>query len=414
MIELRCGRGAITLDLPKKWQIRLLEPQHPPCVPFEETLMASLARPIGEKPLNEWLPGKNILLVVPDVTRYMGAEWLLPIVCDKFLKGCNVEIIFALGNHRKQTEAEQRAIVSDSVYNRIPCIDHDCFDPSVLTSLGLTPSGLEIAVNSALLKKDGIVVMGSISFHYLAGYGGGRKGLFPGISGYETILGIHKKVFLPDRPGKDPKARPGILDGNPMHEETMAALALVKGPLFLINTVVDDEKNLLNLFSGDMHQAHRAGCDWYRDHFGVEVREKADVAIVSAGGYPKDIDFIQTHKALDHAQASVKDGGTIILMGKCEDGIGNPHFLPWFDYPTSEEMEAFVRESDKVYAQTAYATRVKAERFNVMLVSDLQESDVRKMGLIPKKTLQDAVRSVDAARELLCYVVPEGSKTLIF
>ena len=117
---------------------------------------------------------------------------------------------------------------------------------------------------------------------------------------------------------------------------------------------------------------------------------------------------------MDHAQAAVKEGGTIILIGKCEDGIGNPYFLPWFDYPTAEEMEPFVRESDKVYAQTAYATRLKAERFNVMFVSDLNDEDVQKMGMIPKKSLEDAISSADAGRELLCYVIPEGSKTLIF
>jgi nickel-dependent lactate racemase len=412
--RLKCGRGTISLDLPGQWDTRTLEPKHPPHRPPEETLMTSLSRPIGEKPLAEWLPGKDVLIVVPDVTRYMGAESLLPLLCEHFLNECNVEILFALGNHRKQTEAEKRGIVSDSVYNRFPCIDHDCFDPGVMTALGSTPSGLEILVNTALLQKDCTIVMGSISFHYLAGYGGGRKALFPGISGYDTILGVHKRVFLPDRPGKHPKVRPGILDGNPMHEETIAALSLVKRPLFLINTVVDDEKNLLNIFAGDMREAHRAGCDWYAGHFGVHVDEKADVAIVSTGGYPKDIDFIQTHKALDHAQAAVKDGGTIILVGKCEDGIGNPHFLKWFDYPTSEEMEPFVRESDKVYAQTAYATRLKAERFNVVLVSDLDDQDVRKMGLIPKKSLADAVSSIDAERDLLCYVIPEGSKTLIF
>jgi lactate racemase len=414
MRPLKCGNGAIPLDLPKNWQTRVLEPLHPPYRPLEEALTAALSFPVGEKPFQEWLPGQDILLIVPDTTRYMGAESLLPLLCEKYLKGCNVEILFALGNHRKQTEPEQRSIVSDNVYEHVPCLDHDCFDASRLTSLGHTPSGLEIRVNSTLLKKTGAILLGSISFHYLAGYGGGRKALFPGISGYDTLLGVHKKVFLPDHPGKHPKVRPGILDGNPMHEELIAALALVPIPLFLINTVVDDEKQFLNLFAGDVNEAHRTGCHWYGAHFGVKVDTKADVVIVSAGGYPKDIDFIQTHKALDHAQAAVKDGGNVILVGKCEDGIGNPYFLPWFDYPTAEEMEPFVRESDKVYAQTAYATRLKAERCNVMFVSDLDDNDVRKMGMIPKKSVTDAVSSIDAGQELLCYVIPEGSKTLIF
>jgi len=421
--QLRCGRSAIPLDLPGRWRSHTLEPKHPEPLPVEPTLHAALSSPIGTKPFAEWLDARKILVIVPDVTRYMGAEFILPLLYRDFLLNRNVRMLFALGNHRKQSETEQRELVSSAVYNAFPCVDHDCFDDRMLTSLGRTPSGLDIRVNSALLEADATIVMGSISFHYLAGYGGGRKGIFPGISAYQTILDIHKKVFLPDAPGKDPRAKPGILDGNPMHEEIMSALALVDRPLFLINTVVDDEKRLLNIFAGDMREAHRAGCAWYADHFGVKVDEKADVAIVSAGGFPKDIDFIQTHKALDHAQAAVKDGGTVILLGKCEDGIGNPHFLKWFDYPTSDEMEPFVREADKVYAQTAYATRLKAERVRVMLVSDLADDDVRKMGLIPKKSLQAAIDAVEARdakdalgtrKEPLCYVIPEGSKTLVF
>ncbi len=411
---LKCGETSVPLELPSTWRVKLLEPAHPPTQPLPELLQKALASPVGQKSLKEWLPGREVLLIVPDTTRYMGAEFLLPLLIEDYLKGYDVEILFALGNHRKQTESEKRSIVSGPVYDKVRCVDHDCFDASGLTSLGRTPSGVEIRVNSRLLKKKAAILLGSISFHYLAGYGGGRKALFPGISGYDTLLGVHKKVFLPDRPGKHPKARPGVLEGNPMHEELLAALALVPIPLFLINTVVDDEKQFLNLFAGGVNEAHRKGCEWYGSHFGVSVAEKADVVIVSAGGYPKDIDFIQTHKALDHAQAAVKEGGTVILLGKCQDGIGNPYFLPWFDYPTAEEMEPFVRESDKVYAQTAYATRMKAERYNVLFVSDLNEADVRKMGMVPKRSVAEAIASVDNGQDLLCHVIPEGSKTLIF
>jgi nickel-dependent lactate racemase len=134
---------------------------------------------------------------------------------------------------------------------------------------------------------------------------------------------------------------------------------------------------------------------------------------VSAGGYPKDIDFIQSHKALEHARHAVKDGGTIILLGKCEDGMGNRYFLPWFDYPSSDAMEPHVRSSDKVYAQTAYSTRLKAERYHIILVSDLEDDQVKKMGMEPRRTLIDALASLPRDREMLCHILPEGSKTLV-
>ena len=294
-----------------------------------------------------------------------------------------MRILFALGNHRKHTEAEQRALVSDAVYETIPCVDHDCFNDGVLSPLGVTPSGLNVALNTMLFESDATIVTGAVSFHYLAGFGGGRKCIIPGIAAYQTILDAHKRVFNKDKPGKHVRAQTGVLEGNPMHEAIMEGIALIKKPLFLINTIFDDKKRLLNMFSGDMRQSHEAGCAWYNAHFSTTVPEKADVAVVSVGGYPKDIDFIQTHKALEHVRHAVKAGGTIILLGKCEDGVGNKYFMPWFDYPSIEAMEPHVRESDKVYSQTAYSTRLKAERYHIILVSDLEDDQVKKMGMTP-------------------------------
>ncbi|OPY65789.1 MAG: hypothetical protein A4E57_03039 [Syntrophorhabdaceae bacterium PtaU1.Bin034] len=412
--DLRYGRNVICFEAPPAWDVSVVEPAHPDTRPFEETLLASLAKPYGSMPFDEWVAGKNLLIIVSDVTRYTGAERILPVLQDGFLpRAASARVLFALGNHRKQTEDERRSLVSAAVYDALPCIDHDCFDKSSLTSLGVTPSGLDVALNSLLLEVDAILVTGAISFHYLAGFGGGRKCIIPGVAAYETILSAHKRVFNTDKPGKHERARTGILDENPMHEAIMEGIALVPRPLFLINTVFDDKKDLLGIFSGDIRESHRAGCDWYNAHFSATVPEKADVVVVSVGGFPKDIDFIQTHKALEHAKLAAKDGGAIILLGQCEDGAGNPHFLRWFDYPSVEAMEPDVRESDKVYSQTAYSTRIKAERYNVMLVSDMEEDQVRKMGITPKRTLEEALRSLDTGRELLCHVIPEGSKTLV-
>ena len=122
---------------------------------------------------------------------------------------------------------------------------------------------------------------------------------------------------------------------------------------------------------------------------------------MSVGGYPKDIDFIQTHKALEHAKHAARDGVDDIVLGKCEDGIGNPYFLPWFDYPSVEVMEPYVRQSDKIYSQTAYSTRIKAERYNVILVSDLPADQVRKMGMTPRRGLEEALGNLDIERSCL-------------
>lgn len=412
--NLKCGRGTVTFDVPPTWETHVLKYRDPDTILPKEALSRALENPIGQKPFREWIREfKNVLVVVPDVTRYAGMEQILPILYDDYLKGITPRIIFALGNHRKQTTEEQRGIVSDFIHDCVPCFDHDCFNDDVLSSLGRTPSGLDIKVNRSLLQADAAIVTGSINFHYLAGFGGGRKSIFPGIAGYETILGIHKKVFREDRLGKHELAKSGSLTGNPMHEEIMRAVGLIKTPLYLINTVLNDKKDFLNVFAGGIREAHIAGCSWYAQHFAVRAEEKADIAIVSSGGFPKDINFIQAHKAIEHAMGAVRDKGTVIVNGECEDGLGNKDFLRWFDYATIDEMEPHVRAADKVYAQTAYATRCKAERCNILLVSDLADPEVVKMGMKPYKTLQEAIKAADDGTKKLCYIIPDGSNTLI-
>lgn len=411
---LKYGRGTVDFDVPHSWQTRVLKHSEPIPVPLQNALAQALANSIENIPFRDWVNQfKNLLIIVPDVTRYAGMEKILPILFDEYLQGVNVDIIFALGNHRKQNVEEMKGIVSEDVYNAVRCFDHDCFNNDVLVSLGNTISGLEIEVNKALINVDAAVITGSINFHYLAGYGGGRKSIFPGIAGYETILGIHKKVFREDALGKHELAKSGILQGNPMHEGIMEAVSLIKTPLYLINTVVDDKKNFLNIFAGDIREAHLAGCSWYRKHFAVSIEERADVVIVSSGGFPKDINFIQSHKAIEHAMGAVKDNGIVIVNGKCEDGLGNQDFLRWFEYATIAEMEPHVRSADKVYAQTAYATRCKAARCNIFLVSDLADEQTLKMGLTPFRNVQEAINSVNDGQRKLCYIIPDGSNTLI-
>ncbi|MCX8022571.1 MAG: nickel-dependent lactate racemase [Syntrophorhabdaceae bacterium] len=412
---LKYGERSIRVDLPSSWKVSTLTHRDPPALPVYETLLNSLENPIQEERFSEWVrPFKEILIVVPDVTRYAAMERILPILKDQYLKDHTVKIIFAMGNHRKHTEEEQRNIVSERIFKEIPCVDHDCFDEKVLAPFGKTRSGLDVVLNKMLLEADAAIVTGSINFHYLAGFGGGRKSIFPGIAGYETIIGIHREVFNKEKPGKHEKARSGVLHGNPMHEEIMEGISLIKTPMFLINTVLDDKKNIVNIFSGHIRYAHEEGCEWYKRYFQVKVDERADVVVVSVGGFPKDINFIQSHKAIEHAMGAIKDGGSMVVVGECKDGLGSGEFLKWFDYGSSFEMEPHVRKSDKVYSQTAYATRLKAERCRIYFVSELEDETVKKMGLIPKKDVMDAIYEVDDGSEKLCYIIPNGSSTLTF
>ena len=201
----------------------------------------------------------------------------------------------------------------------------------------------------------------------------------------------------------------GLLDGNAVHEECESIAALID-PAFSINTVVNENGHVVKLFCGNWRSAHRLACEEYLAEHSIDIPTKRDVAVVSCGGFPYDINLIQAHKALDMAAYACRNSGSIILLAECRDGLGRPDFLKWFSEQNSRALEKRLRDQYEVNGQTAWALLTKAERFNVYLVSELPEDDVRKMRMIPAGSLSEALRKV--GRDASGYIMPLGAAVL--
>ncbi|NOQ41697.1 MAG: nickel-dependent lactate racemase [Desulfuromusa sp.] len=415
-IELKYGDSSFLCQLPN---VRLLQPNpsvEPPAA--ERLIHEALANPIDSLLLNEILsPGERVAIVVSDITRYSGGEIFLPILITQLneigIPDSDIEIIVALGIHRKQTEEEHRKILG-SLYGRIAVHDHECDDPVELVDLGMTDSGISVQVNRRVVEADRVIVTGTIGFHYFAGFGGGRKGLVPGVSSRETCMASHFAVFNPPEiGGKHPNAVTGVLTGNPVHRNLVQAAQLVK-PDFLLNTVLSPQKKILGVFCGDLEQAHLAGCKMVRELFQVTLDQPADLAVISCGGEPKDINFIQAQKALDYGCQAVKEGGTIILLAACRDGFGHATFFDWFRYQDLDEFETALRENYQINGQTAHATLSKARRFRVILISEFTAEQTQKMGMEKAVDLQSAFDLVlpDLDENAKIVVIPDGGMVL--
>ena len=333
-LTLKYGRQAFECDLP---QAQVLQAGELPVITDPAgAVRKALVEPIGSPRLEAVVkPGERVVIVTSDITRYSGSEVYLPILVEELnrigVADGDISILIGLGIHRKQTAEEHRKILGE-LYGRIAVHDHECDDPTALAELGTTDSGIPVQVNRRVVDADRVIVTGTIGFHYFAGFGGGRKGLVPGIAGRETCMASHFAVFNPPEVGgKHPNAVTGVLDGNPVHRNLLQAARLVQ-PDFLLNTVLSPRKEFLGVFCGDMEQAHLAGCAMVRDLFQIRLESPADLAVVSCGGDPKDINFIQSQKALDYGCRAIHEGGTIILLAACPDGFGYPTFFDWFRY----------------------------------------------------------------------------------
>ena len=374
---------------------------------------AAFDNPIASPPLDE-IAGSDdsVLIVVSDATRATASAQVVNLLIRRLIQAGvspgNIAIIFATGIHRPVSEKEKIELLTAFVVQRVRILQHDAYDAAKLTTLGHTESGINVEVNSALTEFSRVFLTGGITFHYFAGFTGGRKSICPGLASARTIEATHMLAMDFETGGRKAGVHAGALDGNAVHEECERAAKLA-APAFAINTIVDENNRALKIFCGDWRISHRTACEYYLDQHSVSVPAKRDIVIVSCGGFPRDINLIQAHKALDMAALACNEGGTIILLAECGDGLGRPDFLKWFDASDSRALEARLRDGYEVNGQTAWALLTKAERHRVCLVSELPAEEVKRMRMVPVQTIEEALEHAGSGDG---FIIPRGAAIL--
>jgi len=415
-MKLKYGLTICAIDLPPERMAGVITPS-PVVVDKSPAEIIEAALDDCHDFLSSFRPGEKVVIVTSDITRYTGSEIYLPLLVGRLnrqgIADRDIEILIALGIHRKQTEQEHRKIIG-SLYDRISVSDHQCDDNDSLTFIGTTSNGINVSINSKAVAADHLILTGTIGFHYFAGFGGGRKSVLPGIASRKACMASHFAVLNQgEGSGKNLLAVTGNLEGNPVHHAMVEGCALAK-PAFILNTVLGVDKRILAAFAGDWREAHEAGCRFYRKKFAWPLAEKCDLVVASCGGFPKDINLIQAHKSMEYAAQALKDRGVMILLAECSDGFGNGTFFNWFRYKTLDSFETALRAEYEINGQTAYSLLQKALRFRIILVSKFPPSQVEEMGMIPARTLDEAM---ELAKRMLpetwrCYLMPEAGSVL--
>ena len=383
-----------------------------------ELISHAMSNPIGSPELSALSAGKkNILVITSDHTRPVPSHLTLPVMLRELRKGnpdANIRILIATGFHRKTTREEMADKFGSEIAANEIIINHDSRDEEGTTYLGLLPSGGELWINSLAVDADLIVADGFIEPHFFAGFSGGRKSVMPGIVSQKTVFSNHCSKFI-----ADPLATTGNLEGNPIHADMVFA-ARKAGLAFILNVVIDENKDVIGAFAGDFIAAHEAGCAFLRELAAVK-RVESDIVITSNGGYPLDQNIYQAVKGMSAAEKCVKTGGVIIIAASCVQGHGGEGFYDWFrNNKTAKEIQEKILAipqmetlPDQWEAQILARILLKAR---VIIVSDMvDEKLVSDMKMTLCKTPDEALLLARklTSRETKITIIPDGVSVII-
>jgi nickel-dependent lactate racemase len=411
-IDLRYGRGAVPFEYDdSRFEILGSDDASMPLSDIQ--IGQKLDEPLDSPPLEELVrPGQTVLVAVPDATRQTASGEIVNLLVRRLIANGtaagDIRIIFATGIHRKVTAEEKAAILTPFIAQRIRTIDHEPRDLAGLVRIGRTSTGIPVEVNRAVVEHDHVILVGGVTFHYFAGFTGGRKLICPGLASSRTISETHKLAFDCSNKTRRSGVDTGLLDGNAVHEAFVEAVSLVD-PAFAVNTIVNDAGHCIDLVCGEWQSSHRRACDLFSAGHSIEIKEKRPLVIAACGGSPSDIKIIQAHKALDSAARACTDGGVIWLLAECSEGLGRRDFLEWFDARDSFALAEMLCERYQVNGQTAWALLQKAERFEIRIVTDLDTAITAKMRL--KKTFLD--KTGPGQTDEPGYILPSGAKFLV-
>jgi nickel-dependent lactate racemase len=364
------GKGEMEIQIPKKNFVAALMPQYKPGLKDEAgAVRTALENPIGTKRLKEIARGrKNAVIVVNDITRPTATYKLLPYLIRELkeggMKGDQIHLLVATGTHRDNTKEELAGMLGKEIVDGFNVVNHHCQDDKIMVDLGKTSGGIPVVINRLFWEAELKITTATIAPHQGAGFSGGRKSVLPGIASLATLKQHHGFSMRSDKPAM------GWVEGNPFHENALEAAKMAQTD-FILNTVQNHHKEITLVVAGDVEKAWLEGVRASREIFEVRVPHPVDIVITTPGGFPKDIDLYQSQKSMASSELVVKEGGTVILLAECKDGVGARGFYEWMSAAACPQdvIDRFIREGYSIGASKAWLFSRCLKRSDLIVVS---------------------------------------------
>ena len=415
--KFRYGNTSVSIPVDESQVIGVIEGNDTtPLSNISGALMDAIDNPIDSAPLSEVAAkASSIAIIVSDMTRYwMRQDLIVPLIVEYLVGKCgksyeDLTIVIATGTHVGGSEEDLRTLVTSPVFDKVRTINHDCHDKN-LVYLGTTSYGTPVSINKEAADADLVICLGAATYHVMAGFGGGRKSILPGISSLETIKHNHAYSLAPDAFITNPEIGNGKLEGNPLNEDMLEAAAMMKN-LFMITLVTDTEFQLESIYAGHWRTSWERACEEVKRIYTVPIEKKADVVITSCGGFPKDESLYQGTKAVDNVISALKDGGTLILMLEGRNGGGSPDYFDWIKPLVGGTFEEELRNNFTVGGYIFFLNCEQAARFNILMYSSIPAETVAPMGIKAYDNLDKLMEDAHIEGKSV-YIIPSGSTVL--
>ncbi len=411
-ITLKYGEEAKTLSIRGASSIETLLPrQMTEIEDLRQAFMEAVTDgAIDSPPLQQMVsPSDPVTIVVSDITRsWMRQDLIMPMLVGYLhdqigVPYQNIAILIALGTHRRSTPEEMVRICSEDVCRKVRVVDHDC-DAADLVTVGTTSRGTVVQVNPLVIGRK-VIVLGGTVHHMMAGFGGGRKNILPGVAGRETIRQNHQRALDPEKAMSDARVGCCKLRDNPIHEDMMEAAGMVP-VAYSLNLVVSAGGKHAGIFGGSLYAAWKASCDFQRACYELPIDHQADIVVCSSGGYPKDMNLYQGCKGMLNAMRALKPGGVMLWLCRCPEGGGAPDYFDWLEPLREGRLDEALRADFTIGGYIFYLTCEQLHlASHVYTLTELDAELVQPMGIEASNELSQLLQKIDFTGKSV-YVLP--------
>lgn len=413
-VNLAYGSGHLPIEVPDD-RTTVIEPAHIDGLADEKAaVLDALQNPIGSQPLLERIsPDAKICIAFTDITRATPNDRIIPWLLEH-LGGPNdnITLLNQLGTHRPNTREELETMLTPEVVANYRVLNHEPENPEALVQVGTTADGTPALLNRHIVEADLRIITGFIEPHFFAGFSGGVKGIMPGCAGLETVMSNHGAKNI-----GDPQATFGVTEGNPLWEE-LRDIALKTGPSFLLNITLNEQRDITNVFAGDIIEAHKTGCVFVKKSAMQPVEQPFDIVVTTNSGYPLDLNLYQGVKGMSAGARVLKEGGTLILAAECREGV--PDGSPLDDLLRSagsiEEILAMLSTPGFVRPEQwqAQIQALVQRRAEVLVCCELDDATLRACHLAPCADINAEVakRLAKLGADARVAVLPQGPLTI--